>query len=225
MATPRWLAPFQELGVAAGLVYVLNRLAQRLSPKLGLQLYDLIEQPVSGASPLGAAHAQHVRFVELQAGAPELAQVPRPDTVKGARFEQGAVCLAVYLRDKYVGYAWLAFRQYDEDEVRCRFVLLNPERSAFDFDVFVFPAYRLGRAFAAVWHATNQYLQARGIERTCSRIAGSNVASHRAHSQLGARRIGRAVFVTAGRWQATASSALPFPWLHLGLQARPTLVL
>ena len=90
-----------------------------------------------------------------------------------ARFDQGAFALAVYLRDRYVGYVWLAFRQYDEDELRCRFALSRPEQTAFDFDVYVFPAFRLGRAFAAVWHAANSHLAERGVTRTCSRIASA----------------------------------------------------
>jgi hypothetical protein len=225
MNLSRLSSPFREFGVGAGLVYVLDRLLHKLSARAGLYLYELVEQPVQGQVLLPPAHAQHVRFVELQPGAEQLSQVPRPAAVVADRFGQGAVCLAVYMKDRYVGYAWFAFDRYEEDEVRCTYQLQRPAQSAFDFDVYVFPAYRLGRAFAAVWHASNQYLAGRGVTRTCSRIAASNVASRRSHAQLGAREVGRALFLSLGSWQLTWSTALAFPCLHVGSRGRPTLKL
>jgi hypothetical protein len=225
MAKPRWLGPFAELGAAAGTVYVLDRALKRLSPALGAHLHDLMAQPVVRADVLPRAHAEHVRYVVLAPTSPELRAMPRPEHVIRTRFESGAVALAVYLREKYVGYVWLAFDHYDEDEVRCRIELEHPERSAFDFDVYVFPAYRLGRAFAAVWHAANEYLRSRGIDRTCSRIASANVASRRAHAQLGAQRLGRALYVCLGRLQLTFSPAMRAPWIHASVTTAPKLIL
>lgn len=219
----RWLAPWREFGAAAGTVYLLERLLQRLSPACSAQLHELVEQPVPGAALLPPAHAQHLRYVVLQRDSPELAAMPRPAAIVAARFDQGAVGLAVYLRDKYVGYVWLAFDHYDEDQLRCRFQLSRPDRSAFDFDVYVFPAFRLGRAFAAVWHAANGYLGERGMVRTCSRIDSANLSSRRAHAQLGARRLTRALFLRAGRWQLVVCSALPWPKVHAGWSATPVI--
>lgn len=214
---------FKEFGVRVGLVYGLDRLLRKCSSRLGLHWYVLVEQQVHGKPLLPPAHAQNVRFVELKPGASELSQVPRPLPVLEERFAQGAVCLAVYLKERYVGYAWFAFRSYEEDEVRCSYLLRQPTHAAFDFDVYVFPAYRLGRAFAAVWHASNQYLGERGVTRTCSRIAASNLASRRSHGQLGAREIGHALFLCLGSWQVTWSSLLAFPGLRFGKTSRPAL--
>jgi hypothetical protein len=225
MAVPRWLDPFAELGAAAGTVYIVDRALKRISPTLGVHLHDLIEQPVAGPPLLSPAHAQHVRYKILCPNSAELDEMPRPEHVIRMRFESGAVALAVYLRGKYVGYIWLAFDHYDEDEVRCRIALEHPERSAFDFDVYVFPAFRLGRAFAAVWHAANEYLRSRGIERTCSRIATANVSSRRAHAQLGAHRLGRALYVCLGQLQLTFSPAMRAPWVHASATTAPTLTL
>jgi hypothetical protein len=217
---------FRELGFAGGAAYLADRVLRLLGPSWGLRLFDLIEQPVVGAPGLlPEAHAQQVRYTVLDRNSPEVREMPRPAEVIQARFDAGSVALAVYLRDKYVGYVWFAFDHYDDDEVRCRYKLRNADRAAFDFDVYVFPQYRLGRAFAAVWHAANQYLGARHIERTCSRIAGINLASQRAHAQLGARRLYRALFVFAGRLQLVVSPALPAPWFHVGRSRVPTLPL
>lgn len=219
----RWLAPWREFGAAAGTVYLLDRVLHRMSPACSAQLHELVEQPVQGVALLTPAHAQHLRYVVLHRDSPELAAMPRPAAIVAARFDQGAVALAVYLREKYVGYVWLAFGHYDEDQLRCRFALAQPQRTAFDFDVYVFPAFRLGRAFAAVWHAANSYLSERGVQRTCSRIASANPGSRRAHAQLGARRLARALFLSAGRWQLTVSSALPWPKVHAGFSSTPVM--
>lgn len=216
----RWLAPFREFGWAAGAAYVGDRVLQRLTQRAAVRLYDLMEQPVDSSSPLPAAHAQHVRWQRLGPGSPELELMPVPASVRQARLAQGAHGLAVYLRDKYVGYAWLAFDHHDEDEVRCRFGLEQPQRSAFDFDVYVFPQYRLGRAFAAVWHAVNAYLRERGVERTCSRISRFNVASQRAHAQLGARRVGSALFLQFGALQLAFGGCGHSSPMHVGISSR-----
>jgi hypothetical protein len=222
----RIIGLFKELGLASGASYLADRVLRSLGPACGARLFEIVEQPVAATGALlPAAHARHVRFVELDRDSPEVRAMPRPADVIQARFDAGTVALAVYLRDKYVGYVWLAFDHYDDDEVRCRYTLRDAARTAFDFDVYVFPQYRLGRAFAAVWHAANQYLGARHIERTCSRIAGINLASQRAHAQLGARRLYRALFVFAGRLQLVVSPALPAPWFHVGRSRVPTLPL
>jgi hypothetical protein len=221
----KWLAPFREFGVVAGLAYVAHRLLTRCSPHWGLIVYELMQQPVAAKPLLPPAHAGQVRWVELGRDAPQLAEMPPPAAVKQARFDQGAACIAVYYREKYVGYVWFAFGHYEEDEVRCTFELAEPTRSVFDFDVYVFPQHRVGRAFAALWHAANGYLLGRGVVRTCSRISRFNEASRRAHAQLGARVIGRALFLRLGRFEYTLAK-VHAAWTHQGsLSSRPRLIL
>ena len=219
----RLTSPFRDFGVGGGFAYLVNHLLRTVSSSAGLFSYELVEQPVQGQTLLPSVHAQHVRFVKLEPGAEQLNQVPRPAAVIANRFGQGAECLAVYMKERYVGYAWFAFDRYEEDEVRCSYLLDRPAQTAFDFDVYVFPAYRLGRAFAAVWHASNQYLAAQGVTRTCSRIATSNTASRRAHAQLGARVVGRALFLCLGSWQLSWSTALAFPGLVRPRSTQPSL--
>ncbi len=51
------------------------------------------------------------------------------------RYRQGAICLAAISEDTVVGYMWLLFGAYEEDEVRARFVPQSD--AAFDFDIYV----------------------------------------------------------------------------------------
>lgn len=42
--------------------------------------------------------------------------------------------------------------------------------AVWDFDVYIFPQYRFGRVFAAMWSEANKYLQGRGITWSVSCI-------------------------------------------------------
>ena len=78
--------------------------------------------------------------------------------------------------------------------------------AVFDFDVYVFPEHRMGRAFVSIWGAVNRVLHERGIRWTFSRITRFNVASRNAHIRLGARRIGSALFFKAWALEAMLAS-------------------
>jgi hypothetical protein len=94
-----------------------------------------------------------------------------------------------------------------------------------DFDVYVAPEFRLGRLFARLWDFTNSELRAQGFRWTISRISAFNPESLAAHSRLGARRLGSAMFLVAGPLQVSFAS-LP-PYVHVGWhdQMRPTFFL
>jgi hypothetical protein len=137
-----------------------------------------------------------------------------------ARFHQQARCIAVYVADRFVAYGWFCIGRYDEDEILCTYELRDPHVSAVDFDVYVFPQYRLSRAFGALWQALNETMADAGVKRTCSRISRLNYASFRAHSRLGGRRSGWVFAVKIFGVQLIISPTSPFPHFHLRRRRR-----
>lgn len=186
---------FRTFGLPAGAIYGLNRVLQRLSPALSVKLHDWMVQPITNRpilpGRLGAAYT--ARFIEDDEAL--VAAMPIRPEVRAARRRQGTRCLAAFRRDELVGYIWLAFERYEEDEARCTFHLSPPEQSVFDFDLYVLPAHRGSLAFAAVWHLTSQLLYERGVRYSYSRLDHFNRASARAHDHFGWRRVGRALIV------------------------------
>ena len=201
---------FNHFGFAAGSLYLMDRLLRTLSPRLGLQVYELMAQPVSPMPLLPPARTRHLSFAEIARGDPAIDLMPARTDIKAQRFEQGAKCLGVYRKGQWIGYVWFRFGSYDEDEVRCTYVLAAPEHSAFDFDLVVLPEHRMGTAFASFWHAANEYLRERGAHTTYRRMTRFNVASRNAHARLGSRRVGQAVFLQAWTLEAMVASVRPY---------------
>src|SRR5687768_6788861 len=111
----RLIAPIREFGLAAGSVYLLDRLLRIISPKLGIYLYELMMQPVK-ADPLLPARLRHnLEFVEIGPEHHDLARMPALEEIKVARFEQGSRCLGVYRKGAFIGYGWFCFGAYHED--------------------------------------------------------------------------------------------------------------
>jgi hypothetical protein len=206
----RIVSPFQEFGVGAGLLYVMDRMLRAISPRLGLYVYDLMVQPITGQAMLPASLAKNLEFLEIARGHPDVALMPARPEIKESRFDQGARCLGVYRRGQLIAFIWFTFRAYEEDEVRCTYQLADADRSVFDFDLYVFPEHRMGIAFMAVWHGANAYLHARGVAYTFSRVTRFNTASRRSHARLGWARAGRAAFFRAGRVEAMVASVAPY---------------
>lgn len=205
----RFLGPFEEFGVAVGLLYVADRLLRSLSPRVGLQVYELMAQPVSAAPLLPPSRSRHVTFAEIVSDDPVIGRMPARTDIKALRFAQGAKCLGVFRKGELIGYIWFCFGPYEEDEVRCTYELAVPERYVFDFDLYVFPEYRMGTAFASIWYAANEYLRERGMQATYSRMTRFNLASRNAHARLGSRRVGGAIFLQAWALEAMVASVQP----------------
>lgn len=206
----RVLAPFKEFGFAAGLLYVADRLLRSLSPSVGLRVYELMAQPVAAVPLLPPGRSRHLTFAEIPRDDPVVGRMPARADIKALRFEQGAKCLGVFRKGELIGYIWFCFGRYHEDEVRCTYELAQPQESAFDFDLYVFPEYRMGTAFASIWYAANEYLRERGMQATYSRMTRFNLASRNAHARLGSRRVGRVVFLQVGALEAMAASVWPY---------------
>lgn len=209
-------AAVREFGVRDGLGYLVDRLLMARLRWGGLARYILTAQPVPAeAKPLRPGK---LTFAELKPGDPRLADLPLDDKVLAFRFGQDAVCIAAIEDGRAVACIWFCFGHYDEDMVRCRYVLEPAGETAWDFDVYVAPEHRMGRTFARLWAAANDYLRARGVCWSLSRISGYNPGSFNSHKRLGARVIGRASFLRLGKWQFMWSDRPPY--VHLS-RSRP----
>lgn len=209
----RLAGPFKEFGAGAGFLYVVDRLLRMLSPRLGLQVYEFMAQPIVAKPLLPPNLARSLSFREIGPGDPEVEQMPARPEIKASRYAQGATCLGAYRKGRLIGYLWWCQGRYDEDEVRCTYLLEPPERSVFDFDLYVLPEHRMGLGFVGIWHGANQVLRERGIVHTYSRLTRFNLASRRAHAHLGWKCVGRALFLKAWRVEAMASTVAP--WVAL----------
>lgn len=207
----RLAGPFRDFGGLDGALYSIDRVLGGASGgRCRLFVYDLMVQPI-GAKPLLAPNRlKNLHFAEIPQGHPDVERMPARADIKALRFEQGAKCIGAYRNDKLIGFVWLCFDAYREDEVRCTYRLAQPQCSVFDFDLYVFPEYRMGTAFIAVWHGANAYLSERGIRWTFSRVTRFNLASRRSHLRLGAVRRGTAVFLKLGPLEIMGSTVAPW---------------
>lgn len=206
----RLTSPLRDFGAAAGSLYVIDRVLRRISPRLGLQVYEFMAQPIGGPRLLPAGLSKNLSAREICAGDAEVGEMPALAHIKEQRFRQGARCLGVYRRGQLLGYSWYVRDRYQEDEVRCTYELADRETSIFDFDFYVLPEHRMGIAFLAVWQGMNDQLAPQGVRCTFSRMTRFNLASRRAHVRLGAKRVGSAVFLQAWGMELMASSIAPW---------------
>jgi hypothetical protein len=208
-------SPFREFGCFAGLLYAVGRVLERLSPNLRLYFYELLVQPISEKPLLAPRLANTFEIREIRRGDPEVAVMPARPGIKESRFEQNAICLGAFRKGEFIGHIWLCFRSYEEDEVRCTFVLPEAEQAVFDFDLYLFSEHRMGLGFIGIWNGVNEFLRRRGIKFSFSRLTRFNLASRRAHKHLGTKRVGRAFFLKA--WSVELMVATVSPYLHLSL--------
>ncbi|MBL8225876.1 MAG: hypothetical protein JNM50_11160 [Chromatiales bacterium] len=219
----RLAGPFREFGAFSGLLYAASRVLPMLSPRLNLYVYDLMVQPVTGKALLPQRLSQAFSVAPIGPEAAELGLMPAPRSVIEGRFAQGSICLGAWRGGQLTGYMWLCPSRYDEDEVRCRYQLLPAGQSVFDFDVHIFPEHRLGFAFVALWNGANHWLQDQGVKFSFSRISRFNVASRRAHTRLGCRRLGSAAFLRAGQAQVMVATVSPYVDISTRSTASPTM--
>lgn len=155
---------------------------------------------------------------------PIVASFAPPSSVIVQRFSSGAKCLAATIRGNFAGTLWIAENSYAEDEVRCLYVLGDPKRSVWDFDVYIAPQYRGGRILARLWQEAIAQLSSSGVQWSFSRISLLNAASLAAHSQLGASKIGFACFIVIGGLQLSIISRRPYLHLSATPTQRPLIV-
>lgn len=202
-----------ELGVFDGLLYGLSQTLSRLGADIEIHRHELMAQPVSSAPLLRPNRGRTLSVREISPGDPAIGTMPLTKEVVEFRFAQNCVCLGAFKGDALVAYLWLCFGAYEEDVVRCRFVPSPASNTVWDFDVYVFPRYRVGLAFARLWDETQSYLRAHGISWTYSRISPFNQQSLNAHRRLAAQCVGRALFLRRGGAQIMVATI--HPYLHV----------
>lgn len=214
----------KALGWINGLLYLLTRGLDRISGgRVRIVKYDLAVQPLGESFALRHRPSAKMELRELHEGDPLLERIEHPPATIATRFRQGGRCLAAVCGDELAGFLWWVEGPYEEDEVRCRFVPAPEGTSVWDFDVYVAPSYRGGMVFARLWGAANHDLSARGFGQSCSRISAFKPESLAAHSRLGARVVGKALFFCVGRAELMFSTRYPWVYLSLGSASRPTL--
>ncbi len=214
----------RSLGTLNGLLYLASRALEGASGgRARIVKYLLVAQPVAVGAALRPDANTRIR--DCAAGDPLEADFPRPPRVIAARHAAGAQCLVATVKERFAGFLWLQRNRYEEDEVRCSYVLADPASCVWDFDVYVEPAFRNGRTMARLWQAANERLLAEGVRWSCSRISTFNAASLAAHRRLGAQPIGNALFVVIGPLQLALLSGAPFVHLSLTPSQRPRLAL
>lgn len=199
-----------------GLLYVVDRLLRAVSSRMGLQVYELMVQPIPDKPLLPAGLTKNLSFVAIGPDHPDLALMPARADIKVQRFEQGAQCLGVYRRGTLIGYIWFCFQCYEEDLARCTYELAAPAESVFDFDLYVLPEHRMGIGFMAIWHGANQFLRERGVRYTFSRVTRFNLLSRRSHARLGGLCIGRTLFLKLGEVELMLADVSPYAALTWG---------
>lgn len=179
-------------GVAS---YALARLAVR-SGFITYYRYAIIA--VAATSMPAMPRSLSVRA--LEAGELARYEIDAPPAVQADRFAQGMTCLAAFnAQQALVGVTWVGGRNFIEDDVAVRFDL--PENSCWDTGLWIAPRFRLGRGFLALWAGTRNWMEARGLHTSYSRIADYNLPSILAHRRLGATVLDHNVFVKIGPWQ------------------------
>lgn len=223
MPLRRIVTNISQLGWVDGLFFLVARMLSKLSGRRArIVRYYLVAQPVpQGASSTRPSLKSTVTFID--ADDPLVQHFPRPPEVIAKRYVSGGRCLAAKAGDRFAGFIWLARGGYDEDMVRCRYELAHPDLSAWDFDVYVEPDFRVGRTFARLWDAVNQHLRDEGVEWCFSRIESSNPGSLHAHRRLGIRKLFSVTFICFGSAQLTFAGAAPYIHASLSSQSRPVL--
>ncbi len=197
----------KQLGLLNSGLYLANRLAQKLALDASINKYYFAAQAVNRQPLLPENKGRRLRVVEWpQQGHPH--PCPRPAQVIADRYQQGAVCLAAYKDDEFTGCLWFVTTAYQEDEVRCRYVL--PPAAVWDFDVYVDAKYRLSPVFLKLWDAASSRLLADGFAWSLSRISAFNALSLSSHKRMGAKVLGWAVFIRLRSVQFTVASVPPF---------------
>lgn len=224
MALQRIKRNFAELGRKDGLLYLISRGLEALSRgRARIIRYYFVAQPVPAAGTRTVRDNPRHPVAPATAGDAVVHDFPRPPAVIANRFRNGDLCLTAHADGRFAGFLWLARDAYDEDEVRCRYELAVPAHSAWDYDVYVEPDFRIGRTFMRLWDAANRHLAADGVRWSFSRISAFNPVSMQAHGRLGIRRLVTATFLCVGPLQLTVTDTRPRLHLSWSAHRRPTL--
>jgi hypothetical protein len=214
-------ATVAELGGGLAALYALHRLLQVLH--IGRVVpYTLVAQPIGIGVYAGVRDDPATTMQIAGPGSAVSADFPRPAVINALRWAAGATCHACQVKGRFAGTIWIQRSRYEEDEVRCDYLLPAGDSCVWDFDVYVAPEFRAGRTMARLWKAVDTSLAGQGVRWSMSRISRFNSASLRSHQRLGAVEIGRLTFFVIGPWQLMWDGGARRARLSSPAQARPT---
>ncbi|MEM8825450.1 MAG: hypothetical protein AAGD40_00790 [Pseudomonadota bacterium] len=181
--------------------YIAARIGS-LVPGIGWHRYRLIAVPREGMPAMPRGY--DVRAVDAASLA---GRTDAPRTALDWRAGQGMTALAAFRDTRLDGVIWVTDKAFREDEVDV--IWSPPDGGIWDTGLWIDPARRLSRAFAALWAGVANWMAARGADWSFSRIADYNRASLAPHLRLGARSIGTAAFARLGPWQLSRQDSGP----------------
>jgi hypothetical protein len=185
--------------------------------------YLIVAQPVPAAPTQRATPARSLAVERIGPGHPLLLQFPHRADALRKRFAEQAVCHAAHHDGKLVGYLWLQETPFADRDAGCLFVPAPQGRSAWDYDLWIAPAWRMSRAFLRLWDEAHAYLRSRSVQWTLSCVSSSNPASLASHQRLGARVLSHAWILRVGTRQLAVFTQPPFVDLSLLTRVRATL--
>ncbi|MEO6322303.1 MAG: hypothetical protein ABIR56_16560 [Polaromonas sp.] len=205
-------------------LYWLGRLLNKLTLGHGkLQIYLFCAQPIGSGAFDAMRNDTNTVVQPVPSGSPLVAHFPRPPEVIAQRFARGTTCYAATVKGEFAGHIWLALGSYDEDEVRCRYTLPTDQQSVWDYDVYIEPRYRLGRALGRLWKGVDAALCTQCIRWSVSRISLFNASSIQTHERLGAIHLATGVFVVLGPVQLSLFSKAPYAHFGVRTLQRPVI--
>jgi len=200
-----------RLGWRMGLLYLAHRALRAISGGWAdLHCYRLLTQPVGTAALLPDRLRGPLRVRVLAADDPACAGALSQPGDLARRRARGDSCLGAFQDGRLVGYLWLCFAPFDDEETRCRFAPREGEGGAWDFDLSVAPASRGSAVFAALWDGAWAALRQGGYGWTGSRVSAFNDLSLRSHARIGARPAAAFLVLRAGGWRAVFASVRPY---------------
>ena len=217
-------AAVDRMGPNHSALYLLSRVLSRISAdRVRLIKYLIVAQPVGSGMLQKIRPDRHTEIVQAAPQSDFAKYFPRPERVIRMRFESGALCFSALVNNEFAGFIWLRANEYQEDEVRCTYVLQAPHTSVWDFDVYIEPKFRLSRTLARLWQAVDRHLKEQGVNWTFSRISAFNPESLAAHAKLGIVECYSAVFLLVGKLQLSLLPQRPYVHLSLSDKRRPVL--
>lgn len=198
-------------GPVDGLLYLINRLSARLLRGVfRVTRYQFLAMPTNATIPSPRRLGKDILTRYLTPREIESLGPPRPAEVLRSRLEQGSWCLGAFKNEQLLGFIWLQYSDYLEDEVRCRYVLPASGDCAWDYDLYIDPNFRNSAAFLKLWKDALAVLDESGKKWSLSRVSVFAPHSLRAHLRMGAIQIGSACFVSIFGLQIMAAGLPPY---------------
>lgn len=212
-------------GWVNGTLYVLSRALARASRgRCALFKYYFVAQPVPGQPKAVSRQPGLLKVYRVSGSESIVGRFPRPPEIIARRFADGATCFVAERNGVLAGFIWLKLDRYEEDEVRCDYLVDSRRGIGWDFDAWVAPEFRMTRTFIHLWEAANDYLRSHGCGWSASRISAFNPVSLASHRRMGAVRLHAGIFLILGSAQLALFSRRPYIHFGAGERNRPELV-